>query len=186
MPRRPVTTPSASALPLLNQEGSLDGSPPQMRRGDALAAGVVLSRKCTNSTAASKAMPSTRRKSGIRGAAGRKGRAFSLSRGRNPTARHHRSQIWTAVRDAHTTKLGGLFLMDRRKALLTLAGGLTGLSTLDLHAAAAAGSSLKSFPHGFALEGLAAVSRGGLFAASLRCDLSQAAAPRTGHAVGGY
>jgi len=44
--------PGATAPPLLIQEGSFNGSPPQMRRGDALAAGVVLSRKRRNSSLA--------------------------------------------------------------------------------------------------------------------------------------
>jgi hypothetical protein len=44
--RAPETTPALSAPPLLIQEGSSGkGSPPQMRRGGALGAGVVLNRK---------------------------------------------------------------------------------------------------------------------------------------------
>jgi hypothetical protein len=39
-----ITTPALSAPPLLNQEGSFKNSPPQMRRGGAPSAGVVLSR----------------------------------------------------------------------------------------------------------------------------------------------
>jgi hypothetical protein len=49
--RGPVTTPGASAPPLLIQEGSLNGSPPQMRRGGALGAGVVVNLKGGNSPA---------------------------------------------------------------------------------------------------------------------------------------
>ena len=40
----PETTPGANAPPLLIQEGSIYGSPPQMRRGGAPGDGVVLSR----------------------------------------------------------------------------------------------------------------------------------------------
>jgi hypothetical protein len=39
-----ITTPALGAPPLLNQEGSFKNSPPQMRRGGALSAGVVLNR----------------------------------------------------------------------------------------------------------------------------------------------
>jgi hypothetical protein len=39
-----ITTPALGAPPLLNQEGSFKNSPPQMRRGGAPSAGVVLSR----------------------------------------------------------------------------------------------------------------------------------------------
>ncbi len=42
----PVTTPGASAPPFLNQEGSFNGSPPQMRRGVRQPTdGVVVNRK---------------------------------------------------------------------------------------------------------------------------------------------
>ena len=40
----PETTPGANAPPLLIQEGRINGSPPQMRRGGAPGDGVVLSR----------------------------------------------------------------------------------------------------------------------------------------------
>jgi hypothetical protein len=39
-----ITTPALGAPPLLNQEGSFKNSPPQMRRGGAPSAGVVLTR----------------------------------------------------------------------------------------------------------------------------------------------
>jgi hypothetical protein len=43
-PELQITTPALGAPPLLNQEGSFKNSPPQMRRGGAPSAGVVLSR----------------------------------------------------------------------------------------------------------------------------------------------
>jgi hypothetical protein len=49
--RAAETTPDANAPPLLIQEGSCYGSPPQMRRGGAPSDGVVLSRRRRSSKA---------------------------------------------------------------------------------------------------------------------------------------